>query len=112
MHRRPPAIIYTRDRHRYLKALQRAGGGDPGPLGELIARAVTDNLHRFVVPAVAGPHRLVPLAALATSELKVPTLRMAIQRGRLRAQKGDDGQWRSTRAWVEGYVVSRYQRRE
>src|ERR1039458_10134943 len=37
----PPAVIYTRDRNRYLRALQRADDGDPGPLGELIARAVT-----------------------------------------------------------------------
>ena len=34
-------------------------------MGELIARAVTNNLYRFVVPAVAGPSRLVPLASLA-----------------------------------------------
>jgi hypothetical protein len=35
-----------------------------GPLGELIARAVTNNLYRFVVPALAGPAMLVPLASL------------------------------------------------
>jgi Fic family protein len=106
----PPAVIYTRDRNKYLRALRRADGGDPGPLGELIARAVTDNLYRFVVPAVAGPHRLVPLAALATKDLKAPTLRAAIERGRLKAQKGSDGQWRSTRAWVDEYVAGKYQR--
>ena len=50
----PPAIVYTRDRSRYLQALRRADGGDPGRLGELIARSVIDNLYRFVVPAVAG----------------------------------------------------------
>ncbi len=106
----PPAVIYTRDRNRYLRALSRADTGDPGPLGELIARAVTDNLYRFVVPAVAGPHRLVPLAALANREQAVETIRAAIERGRLKAQKGPDGQWRSTRAWVEEYLASRYQR--
>jgi hypothetical protein len=31
--------------------------------------AVLDNLYRFVVPAIAGPSRLLPLAALATPEL-------------------------------------------
>jgi hypothetical protein len=31
------------------------------------ARAVLDNLHKFVVPAVAGPARLVSLLALATA---------------------------------------------
>jgi hypothetical protein len=57
----PPVVVYTRDRERYLRALRRAGSGDPGPLGELLARGVLDNLYRFVVPAVAGPHRLVPI---------------------------------------------------
>ncbi len=107
----PPAVIYKRDRKRYLNALRRGDDGDPGPLGELIARAVTDNLYRFVVPAVAGPNRLVPLAALATKERKVPALRAAIESGRLKAQKGPDGQWRSTRAWVEEYIANRYKRR-
>lgn len=107
----PPAIIYTRDRNRYLRALRRADIGDPGPLGELVARSVTDNLYRFVVPAVAGPHRMVPIVALATKEQSVFTLRAAIERGRLKAQKGPDGQWRSTRAWVDEYVASKYQRR-
>ncbi|HEY3843735.1 MAG TPA: Fic family protein [Acidimicrobiales bacterium] len=106
----PPAIIYTRDRNRYLRALRRADSGDPGPLGELIARSVTDNLYRFVVPAVAGPHRLVPIVALATRTQSVFTLRAAIERGRLKAQKGADGQWRSTRAWVDDYVASKYRR--
>lgn len=106
----PPAIIYARDRNRYLRALRRADNGDPGPLGELIARSVTDNLYRFVVPAVAGPHRLVPIVALATKTQSVFTLRAAIERGRLKAQKGPDGQWRSTRAWVDEYVASKYQR--
>jgi hypothetical protein len=107
----PPAVIFTRDRNRYLRALRRADDGDPGPLGELIARAVIDNLYRFVVPAVAGPHRLVPLVSLATKSQSVFMLRAAIERGRLQAQKGPDGQWRSTRAWVDEYLASRYQRR-
>jgi hypothetical protein len=28
----------------------------------MLARAVLDNLYRFIGPAVAGPNRLVPLA--------------------------------------------------
>ncbi len=56
----PPAIIYKRDRSDYLRALQRADDGEPGQLGEMLARAILDNLYRFVVPAVAGPARLVP----------------------------------------------------
>ncbi|MGH9115104.1 MAG: Fic family protein [Acidimicrobiales bacterium] len=106
----PPAVIYTRDRNRYLNALRRADGGEPGPLGEMVARAVSDNLYRFVVPAVAGPRRLVPLAALATKERSVSTMRAAIERGRLRAQKSPDGRWRSSKAWVDEYLASKYQR--
>ncbi len=105
-----PAIIYTRDRTRYLAALRSADRGDPGPLGEMLARAVLDNLYRFIVPAVAGPNRLVPLAALATPTMTEGALRIAANRGRLRAQKGADGQWRSTKAWVSGYRKSRHRR--
>jgi Fic family protein len=105
-----PAIIYLRDRSRYLRALQAADDGDAGPLGELLARSVLDNLYRFIVPAVAGPKRLVPLTALADRDLSEGALRTAANRGRLRAQKGDDGQWRSTRAWVDEYRSKRLQR--
>lgn len=103
----PPAIIYKRDRDRYLAALRRADSGDAAQLGEMIARAVLDNLYRFVVPAVAGPVRLVPLAALATARIGLPALRAAAIRGRLQAQKGPDGQWRSTRQWVDDYLAAK-----
>ena len=105
-----PAIIYKRDRVKYLKALRSADAGDPGPLGEMLARAVLDNLYRFIVPAVAGPNRLVPLAALISDSLSEGALRVAANRGRLRAQKGADGQWRSTRAWVDDYAANRHKR--
>jgi hypothetical protein len=106
----PPAIVYKRDRSRYLAALRRADVGDAGALGELIARSVLDNLYRFVVPAIAGPSRLVPLAALATAQLSTGALRVAANRGRLRAQHGSDGQWRSTQQWVDEYLDGRYRR--
>lgn len=106
----PPAIIYKRDRSRYLAALRRADNGDAGPLGEFLARAVLDNLYKFVVPAVAGPARLVPLPALATDELSANALRVAAIRGRLKAGKAADGTWRSSRAWVDEYIASRYKR--
>jgi fido (protein-threonine AMPylation protein) len=105
-----PSIIYLRDRTRYLRALRTADGGDPGPLGELLARAVLDNLYRFIAPAVAGPKRLVPLTSLADRSLTEGALRVAANRGRLRAQKGADGQWRSTRDWVDEYKANRHQR--
>jgi fido (protein-threonine AMPylation protein) len=106
----PPAIIRKRDRGRYLSGLRSADTGNTGALAELIARAVLDNLYRFVVPAIAGPARLVPLAALADADVTIVALRNAAQRGRLMAQRGPDGQWRSSRAWVNEYLGSRHQR--
>jgi hypothetical protein len=104
----PPAIIQKRQRERYLKALAQADRHDAGPLGELIARAVIDNLTRFVMPAVAGPAKLVPLEALATKELTAVALRNAAQRSRLKAMRAADGSWRSSRQWVEEYRADRY----
>ncbi len=106
----PPAIIHKRDRQRYLRALQRSDAGDPGALGELIARSILDNLYRFIIPGLAGPYRVVPIAALATPEFNAAALRMAAARGRLKAQKGTDGRWRSSRAWVDEYAAGRYER--
>lgn len=107
----PPAIIYKNDRRKYLRALQRADQGDYGALGEFITRAILDNLYKFVVPAVAGPARLVPLAALVTDDFSSTTLRVAANRGALQAVKGPDGQWRSSRQWVDDYARNRYKRR-
>lgn len=106
----PPAIIYKRDRDRYLTAMRRADNGEPGPLGELIARSVTTNLHRFVMPAVAGPVKLLPLPALASQAISENALRVAAIRGRLRAVKGNDGAWRSSKKWVADYVASKHRR--
>jgi hypothetical protein len=106
----PPVIIYKRQRPEYLRALRRADTGDCGLLGEVIARAILDNLYRFIVPAVAGPARLVPLTALATKSVTANALRVAAMRGRLQATKGADGDWRSSRNWVNDYLKTRYQR--
>lgn len=106
----PPAIIYKRDRDKYLNALRKADVGDAGPLGELIARSVTANLYRFVMPAVAGPVKLLPLPALATREISENALRTAVNRGRLRAIKDDDGTWRSSKKWVDDYLAARHKR--
>lgn len=106
----PPAIIRKGDRERYLAALQQADEGDCGPLGEFLARAILDNLHRFLLPAVAGKEQLVPLPALARERLSANALRVAAVRGRLRAVKGPDGSWRSSRSWVDEYVTNRYRR--
>ncbi len=106
----PPAIIYKRQRQQYLRALQRADEGDAGALGELLARAILDNLNRFVIPAVAGPARLVPLAALANRAISAGALRAAANRGRLQATRAADGQWRSTTRWRDDYLTSKYER--
>jgi hypothetical protein len=106
----PPAIIRKAERTRYLRSLHRADAGDAGPLGEFLARAILDTLMRFIVPAAAGPARLVPLAALATPEMSARSLRVAAQRGRLRGHRDARGQWRSSRRWVDEYRASRYRR--
>jgi hypothetical protein len=103
----PPVIIFKRQREAYLIALQRADGRDYGALGELLARAMHDNLNRFIVPNVAGPARLVPLAALVDRQFSLAALRQAAQRGRLYAVQGPDGIWRSSRKAVEKYAAER-----
>jgi Fic family protein len=107
----PPVIIFKRQRDAYLAAMRRADSGDYGALEELIARAMYDNLNRFIVPNVAGPARLVPLAALADQEFTMIALRRAAQRGRLDAVQGPDGIWRSSRRAVDAYRATRHQRR-
>ena|GEM_PF-1410725 len=107
----PPAIIYNRERPKYINALTRADRqGDVGALAELIARSVNDGINRFLLPSLAGPHRLVPVSALASASLTAPALRLAAERGRLRGQR-QNGRWYSTRQWVDDYVASRYRRR-
>lgn len=107
-HGAPPAILHQRDRARYLRGLARADGGDPGPLGELLARAVRNSIERFVLPALAGPHRLVPLTSLATSDMSRVALRSAAKRGRLRATRMSE-EWYSNQKWVTEYRESRRQ---
>ena len=91
-------------------ALRRADDGVVAPLGEMLARAILDSLHRFVLPAVAGPARLVPLEALTDCGLSIPAMREAARRGRLQATRGSDGHWRSSKRWVDEYIQSRYRR--
>lgn len=107
----PPVIILKKQRDAYLHAMQKADVGDYGPLGEILARAMYDNLNRFIVPNVAGPARMVPLAALADENLSIAALRQAAQRGRLNAVQGSDGIWRSSRKAVEEYQRTKGKRR-
>lgn len=105
----PPAVVFKEQRRRYLSALDRADHGDLGPLGELIARSVVDNLHRLI-PNIAGPAKYVPLEALADEEFSLAALKQAAGRGRLEAIIGTDGRYRSSRAAVEAYRASKYAR--
>lgn len=107
----PPVIIFKRQRDAYLSAMQRADDDDFGPLGEILARAMYDNLTRFIVPNVAGPARIVPIASLADGEFSLVALRQAAQRGRLSATQGPDGIWRSSRTAVDQYRRNKNQRR-
>jgi Fic family protein len=107
----PPAIVFKSERTKYLAAMRKADQDDYGPLGELIARAVTNHLYRFVVPS-AGPARLVPLDCLADAKAGVTAtaLRAAAERGRLRAQKSDNGTWLSSKKWVADYQKNKHKR--
>jgi fido (protein-threonine AMPylation protein) len=107
----PPAIIYNRERAKYIDALIRADQrADIGALAELIARSIRDSIDRFVLPALAGPNRMVPLVSLVSREFSAIALRNAAERGRLRAQRRGT-RWYSTRQWVDEYAASRHQRR-
>jgi ribosomal protein S28E/S33 len=106
----PPVIIFKRQRAAYLAAMQRADGGDYGALAELIARAMHNNRTRFIMPNVAGPVRLVPLAALADEEFTTIALTRAAQDGRLDAVQGPDGTWWSSRQAVDACLGARHQR--
>ena len=103
----PPVVILKEQRAAYLRAMQQADKGDTGPLGEILARAMIDNLNRFIIPNIAGPAKLVPLAALVDSDLSLVALRAAAQRGRLDAHQRSDGRWLSTRKAVNEYKKSR-----
>jgi hypothetical protein len=107
----PPAIIDKTRRTHYLRALGRADEGDPGPLAEVLARAVRISVEKHMLPALAGPARLVPLGSLETRKLSRVALASAAKRNRLQTVKMGD-QYYSTRRWVQQYVSSRHQGRK
>jgi Fic family protein len=107
----PPVIVFKRHREAYLSALRRSDAGDHGPLGEIIARAMLENLNRFIVPSVTGPARLVPLVSLVDERFSLAALRQAAQRSRLDAFQDATGIWRSSRRAVDAYATAKHQRR-
>lgn len=107
----PPAIIDKTRRSHYLWALGRADDEDAGPLAEVLARAVRLSVERHMLPALAGPARLVPLASLETKALSRTALLSAAKRGRLRTVT-ISGSYYSNRRWVQQYESSRRQGRK
>jgi fido (protein-threonine AMPylation protein) len=106
----PPVVILRSQRERYLSGLDKADRGDPGPLGELLARAVIDSIHRLL-PQISGRGDLLPLSALADAGLSVAALKQAAIRGRLEAVRDNSGRWLASRSAVEEYKASRHRRR-
>jgi hypothetical protein len=106
----PPAVILASQRPRYLHALQIADNGNPNPLADVIARAVSGTLSRFLIPKLAGEAKLVPLSALAAqSPYEAVYLRQLALSGKLRAIR-DGHLWLSSRAWLAGYMEKRDRR--
>jgi hypothetical protein len=106
-HGYPPAVILASQRRRYLQALRIADGGNPNPLAEVIARAVSSTLSRFLIPKLAGEAKLVPLSALAAqSPYSSAYLRLLVITGKLRAIR-DGHLWLSSRAWLADYMRGR-----
>ncbi len=106
-HGYPPAVILKSQRARYLHALQLADGGNPNSLAEVIARAVSGTLTRFLIPNLAGDAKLVPLSALATqSPYSAEYLRKLVLSAKLRAVR-DGHLWLSSRAWLAEYTARR-----
>lgn len=106
----PPAVILASQRTRYLQALRLADHGNPNPLAEVIARAVSGALLRFLIPNLAGEAKLVPLDALtAHGPYSAHYLRLLVSRRRLRAVR-DGNLWLSSRAWLDEYTAARDRR--
>ena len=103
----PPAVILASQRARYLQALRTADGGNPNPLAEVVARAVSGALSRFLIPGLAGDAKLIPLAALAAKgPYSSAYLRQLVLANRLRAIR-DGNLWLSSRAWLRDYIDKR-----
>jgi cell filamentation protein, protein adenylyltransferase len=103
----PPAIILAEERRRYLHALGTADDGNPNPLAEIIARAMSRTLNRFLIPKLAGEAKLVPLLALAErSQYSLEYLRRRARQGKLRALR-DGNLWLSSRTWLNDYLGQR-----
>ncbi|MDJ0663918.1 MAG: Fic family protein [Acidimicrobiia bacterium] len=103
----PPIVIRFQQRALYLRGLERADSGDATGLVELMARAVSESINRFILPRLAGDARLVPLRALAeNSPYSSDYLRQLAIAGRLRAVR-HGALWLSSHAALQEYMDGR-----
>jgi Fic/DOC family len=106
-HGYPPAVIPKVQRPRYLRAMELADEGNPKALAEVVARAVSGTLTRFLIPNLSGAAKLVPLSALAAQgPYPVQYLRLLVFAGKLRGVR-DGHLWLSSRKWLDDYMVTR-----
>ncbi len=64
-----------------------------------------------MLPKLAGPARLVPIASLVTPQVTHGALRSAAARGALKATQDGLGQWQSSQVYVEQYLAQRNSKR-
>ena len=104
-HGYPPAIIMKVQRNKYLGALQKAiTKQDTRTLAELVARAVSQNTNKLLLPYFSEEADLIPLAELAeVTGYEHSYLRRLAQEGKLKAVKGEGG-WLSSQAWFNDYM--------
>lgn len=103
----PPIVIRHQQRDRYLRTLERADRGDTRGLVELLARAISESINRFILPRLAGDARLIPLRALAEgSRYSSAYLRQLALAGRLRAVR-HGSLWLSSHAALQEYLDGR-----
>ena len=105
-----PVRLAARDHARYVHALHRSDTGDHALLALMFARSILDGFSQLEAAAQGAPAPLVRLSALERPGTSRVALRNAAQRGRLRAERGDDGHWRSCATWVDDYLADKYVR--
>jgi hypothetical protein len=91
----------------YALVMRQADTGNAGPLTEVVARAVSGAMSKFLISKLAGEAKLVPLAALATtSGYSADYMRQLAQAGKLRALR-ERRLWLSSKAWLDEYIAAR-----
>ena len=106
-HGYPPAVILKTQRQTYLHGLALCDEGNSNLLAEVVARAVSGTLTRFLMPALAGEAKLVPLSTLAArGPYQVEYLRLLVFEGKLKAVPHGN-LWLSSRKWLREYTASR-----